>query len=221
MITLKGITKIYNTGGNKFTALDNVNLEILTGEFVSIMGPSGSGKSTLMSILGLLEPPTSGEYILDKTDTSKLNDNKLAVERSKHIGFIFQSFNLIKRLSALDNVILPVYYTDCVISEKKRQAIEYLNRVGLGDKINSKIVNLSGGQQQRVAIARALINNPSFILADEPTGNLDSKSSIEIMKILMEFNSDGKTLIVVTHDPNISKYAKRVIHIFDGKIQEK
>jgi len=216
MIEIKGLWKIYKTGEIKVVALRNVDIEIKKGEFVAIMGPSGSGKSTLMNILGCLDKATKGKYALDNTTVDKLVDDKLAYIRNKKIGFVFQSFNLLARTSALKNVELPMVYAKS--KNRKKLALEALKRVGLEDRTCHKPNELSGGQKQRVAIARALVNNPAIILADEPTGNLDSKSAEEIMQIFKKLNSEGSTIIVVTHEQHIAEQAKRIITFKDGEI---
>ncbi len=219
---LKNITKTYITGTNSFNALDNVSLKIYEGEFMSITGPSGSGKSTLMHIIGLLDNPTSGEVILNGRNIAKLKEHQLAQIRNVTLGFVFQQFNLLTKTSSLDNVMLPLLYSD--VPKKNRQdiALELLNKVNLTEKISNTPSQLSGGQQQRVAIARALVNNPKIILADEPTGNLDSKSGIEIMKLFHQLNEEeGRTIVFVTHDMDLAKQAGRTVVIKDGKILEK
>ena len=218
IIELKNISKSYVTGDENTAALCDINLQIDSGEFVAIMGPSGSGKSSLMHILGLLDQPTSGEYILDDKDVSKLGQGQQAEIRNKKIGFVFQQFNLLPRTTVLDNVLLPTIYGDQEKVFEKARAL--IREVGLEDHINHKSNELSGGQIQRVAIARALINDPTIILADEPTGNLDSKKSKEIMEILSKINSSGATVILITHEPDIAKYARRIIKLIDGKIVE-
>ncbi|RJQ44318.1 MAG: ABC transporter ATP-binding protein [Anaerolineaceae bacterium] len=202
-------------------ALRGLSFSVKAGEVVSIMGPSGSGKSTLMNILGCLDRPTSGQYFLDGEDVSQLNDDKLADIRNRRIGFVFQNYNLLPRTSALGNVMLPLRYNRDGKTNHKELATSMLEQVGLGDRIDHKPYELSGGQQQRVAIARALINDPAIILADEPTGNLDSKSGEEIMELLLKLNKEKKvTLIIVTHDPDIAKFTQRAIHLIDGKVKE-
>ncbi len=216
MIEIKGLWKIYKTGEIKVVALKNVDIQINKGEFVAIMGPSGSGKSTLMNILGCLDKATKGKYVLDNTAVDKLVDDQLAYIRNKKIGFVFQSFNLLARTSALKNVELPMVYAKS--KNRKILALEALRRVGLEDRTCHKPNELSGGQKQRVAIARALVNNPAIILADEPTGNLDSKSSEEIMQIFKTLNKERSTIIVVTHEQHIAEQAKRIITFKDGEI---
>ncbi len=220
IIRLENVTKIYKLGSVEVTALNNISLEISQGEFVSIMGPSGSGKSTLLHILGLLDKPTDGKYYLLGKEVSKLSDDELAILRNKYLGFVFQMFNLLSRMTAIENVLLPLVYSDNNedINKNKNEAINLLTRVGLRERIYHKPNELSGGQQQRVAIARALINHPLILFADEPTGNLDSKSAEEIITILKELNTVGITIIMVTHEPDLAKAAKRVIKLYDGKI---
>lgn len=218
LIKIEKINKKHFLGENTLHVLEDIDLEIKLGEFTAIIGPSGSGKSTLMNILGCLDRPTSGEYYLHGKDVSNLSDDQLAEVRNKHIGFVFQSFNLLPRISAQENVALPLIYAGVETKERMQQAAKLLERVGLGDRMHHRPNELSGGQKQRVAIARALINNPSIIMADEPTGNLDSKSSVEIMEIFKELNDSGKTVIVVTHDPEIAEQAKRIITVRDGKL---
>lgn len=218
IVKLIGVNKVYLSGEVSFQALKNINLEVKTGEFIAIIGASGSGKSTLMNLIGLLDHPTSGSYILDGTDTSGLKENTLAKIRNLKIGFVFQSFNLLPRTSSLDNVALPLIYAGISGSERKERAKTALEQVGLKDKLESKPNQLSGGQQQRVAIARALVTNPELILADEPTGNLDSKSGKEIMEIFQKLNKMGKTIIMITHEVDIAKNAKRIIRLKDGEI---
>lgn len=218
MIELQNIVKLYKMGQNTVTALDSVSLDISKGEFVSIIGPSGSGKSTLMNILGCLDAPTSGTYTLDGRDISLLNDNRLAEIRSAKIGFIFQGYNLLAKMNALENVELPAMYLGLNANERRKRARQALEMVGLSDRMHHRPSELSGGQQQRVAIARSLVNHPSVIMADEPTGNLDSKSGADIMRILGELNEAGNTIVMITHDQTLAQRAKRVIRIFDGKI---
>jgi len=219
LIKLKKICKTYNTGKISLKALDCVDLEIKEGEFVAIMGASGSGKTTLMNVIGFLDVPDKGSYIFEGKKVKSFDENSLAVIRNKKIGFVFQSFYLLPRMTAYENVILPMIYADIKQEERRKKALKALKIVGLADRVNHKPNELSGGQQQRVAIARALINNPSLILADEPTGNIDSKANKEIMGIFKKLHDDGNTIIVVTHDRNVAKYADRTIHIKDGKIK--
>lgn len=218
LVKLSKINKIYNSGEIEFQALKNIDLNIKKGEFVAIIGASGSGKSTLMNIIGLLDRPTTGSYELDGQDTSHLKEDNSARIRNKKIGFVFQSFNLLPRTSALDNVVMPLIYAGLSENERREKAAKALAQVGLGDKLNSRPSQLSGGQQQRVAIARALVNNPEIILADEPTGNLDTKSGEEVMKIFQELHKQGKTIVMITHEADIAKNAKRIIKLKDGAI---
>lgn len=220
MIILKHISKLYKSGEIDTVALSDVSFEIKKGEFVAIMGPSGSGKSTLMHILGALDLPSSGTYILDNENINSLDEDKLAEIRNKKIGFVFQAFNLLPRISALQNVTLPMMYAGVTKSDRLGRAKKYLRMVGLEDRIDHNPNQLSGGQQQRVAIARALIMNPSIILADEPTGNIASSQADEIMKIFQDLNDRGHTIIMITHEQEIAHYSKRIIHIRDGKIVE-
>jgi putative ABC transport system ATP-binding protein len=221
VILTRDITKMYQMGEVQVKALDGVSIRVQDGEVVAIMGPSGSGKSTLMNIIGCLDRPTAGEYFLDGQLVSNMTDDELAVIRNKKVGFVFQNFNLLSRSSALINVELPLRYAG-MREGRHEKAVEALESVGLGDRVNHRPTELSGGQQQRVAIARAIINNPAIIMADEPTGNLDSKSGDEIMSLLLKLNKDfGTTLIVVTHDPKIAKLTQRVINLYDGLVVEK
>ena len=221
VLELKNITKTYITGTNSFSALDNVSLKIFPGEFVSITGPSGSGKSTLMHIVGLLDNPTSGEVLLNGRDISKLKEHQLAQIRNVTLGFVFQQFNLLAKTSSLENVLLPLLYSDVPKKDRHQIGVDLLTKVGLQDKMINTPAQLSGGQQQRVAIARALVNNPQIILADEPTGNLDSKSGIEIMKFFHQLNEkERRTIVFVTHDMELAKQANRTIIIKDGKVTE-
>jgi putative ABC transport system ATP-binding protein len=216
------ITKIYGVGDAQVHALDGVSLEIRENEFVAIMGPSGSGKSTMMNILGCLDRPTSGQYYLAGEDVSNLNKTELAIIRNQRLGFVFQSYNLLSRTSALENVMLPMLYNrngHLCEDEQKEKALAALEMVGLADRIHHQPQELSGGQAQRVAIARALVNDPVLILADEPTGNLDSKSGEEIMFVLSELHQKGSTIVMVTHEDDISAHAGRVIHFWDGRIE--
>ncbi|MBI3103715.1 ABC transporter ATP-binding protein [Candidatus Daviesbacteria bacterium] len=218
LVKLSKINKIYQTGEVSFQALKNINLKVKKGDFLAIIGASGSGKSTLMNIIGLLDHPSSGSYDLDGKDTAHLQEDTLANLRNQKIGFVFQSFNLLSRTSALDNVALPLIYAGVSRSERLDRAKKALDEVGLSDKLDSHPNQLSGGQQQRVAIARALVNNPELILADEPTGNLDTRSGAEIMKIFDKLRKGGKTIIMITHETNIAKHAKKVIRLKDGRI---
>lgn len=220
MIKVENLNKYYINGNNKLHALKNINFSIDKGEFVGIMGSSGSGKSTLMNILGCLDHEFQGKYILDNIEINKLSDETLSEIRNKKIGFIFQAFNLLPKFSALENVELPLIYRGIPKEERLLLAKEALLKVGLKDRINHKPNELSGGQKQRVAIARALVNNPSIILADEPTGNLDSSSEREIMNLLRDLNDQGRTIIIVTHEPEIGRECKRVIKFKDGAIIE-
>ena len=220
VIEAEDLTKVYKMGTFEVHALRGLSTKISRGEIVSIMGPSGSGKSTLMNIIGCLDRPTSGEYILDGERVSRLSDDQLASIRNRKVGFIFQSFNLLSRTTAVGNVELPMRYAG-IKRGRRDQAVAALESVGLGDRLSHRPNELSGGQQQRVAIARALVNNPAILLADEPTGNLDSKSGAEIMDLLLSLNRDrGTTLIIVTHDPSVAAHTQRVIHIRDGVVEE-
>jgi len=218
LIQIEQLKKTYHLGKVKVEALRGVSFEINTGEFVSIMGPSGSGKSTLMHIIGCLDYPTEGKYFLSGQDVSKLNDNQLALFRNQKIGFVFQQFNLLPKATILRNVELPLTYNNTHSKNKKRLAVQALEEVGLGNRLKHRPNEISGGQKQRVAIARALVNHPSIILADEPTGNLDSKTGQDIMKMIDKLHDEGNTIILVTHEPEIARYAKRVIHLKDGLI---
>ncbi len=220
VISLDKLVKNYYIGSIAVEALRSVDIDIEKNEYVAIMGPSGSGKSTLMNLIGCLDTPTSGSYILSGTDVSKMDDNRLAEIRNQEIGFIFQTFNLLPRYTALENVILPLIYAGFGKTERVEKAKKTLEDVGLGDRMEHKPNELSGGQRQRVAVARALVNNPSIILADEPTGNLDSKTSLDIMKLFGEIHSLGNTIIVVTHEETIARYAHRIIRLFDGKVDK-
>lgn len=218
MIDIKNLRKEYVQGENTVIALDGVSMYVSKNEFVSIMGSSGSGKSTMMNILGCLDNEASGEYILDKIDVGKANDDKLTEIRNKKIGFVFQSFNLLPKLSALENVELPLLYAGEKHKEVRKKAEEALGKVGLLDRCHHKPNELSGGQRQRVAIARAIVNNPSIILADEPTGNLDSRSTNEIIKIFQDLNNSGSTIVMVTHEPEVAIFTKRIVTFKDGRI---
>ena len=219
IIKIQKIYKYYQIGTEIVKALRNVDLTILRNEYVAIMGPSGSGKSTLMNLLGCLDTPTSGQYLLNKKDVSRMSDNELAEVRNIEIGFVFQTFNLMPRYNALENVILPLVYSGKNKAERTARGIDVLNNVGLTDRMKHKPNELSGGQRQRVAIARAMVNNPSIILADEPTGNLDSKTSIEIMRLIDDIHKNGNTIILVTHEEDIARYAHRIIRLKDGRIE--
>ncbi len=219
IIRIENISRIYNVGGQEVRALDSLSLTIVRNEFVAIMGPSGSGKSTLMNVLGCLDSPDSGHYYLNGTDVSGMEDGELAEVRNREIGFVFQSFNLLPRYSALENVALPMVYAGVPRQERERRAEEALRTVALGERMAHRPNELSGGQKQRVALARALINNPAIILADEPTGNLDTATSVEIMKLFSDIHRKGNTVIVVTHEEDIAAYAERIIRLRDGKVE--
>ena len=219
VISIQDLVKIYKMGETEVRALDGVSLEVMPSGFLAIMGASGSGKSTLMNILGCLDRPTKGKYFLSGEEVSRLSRNALARVRNRFIGFVFQGFNLLSRTSALENVELPLIYTSDISSrERHERAKDALERVGLGDRMHHYPSQLSGGQQQRVAIARALVNRPSLLLADEPTGNLDTRTSVEIMSLFGKLNSDGMTIVIITHEPDIGAYAKHRISLRDGKI---
>ncbi|HLP74300.1 MAG TPA: ABC transporter ATP-binding protein [Bacteroidales bacterium] len=218
VIEIHNIVKNYQVGSVIVRALRSVSVTINRNEYVAIMGPSGSGKSTLMNLLGCLDTPTSGSYILNGTDVSKMEDDYLAGIRNKEIGFVFQTFNLLPRYTALENVTLPLIYAGLPKHEREDRAVQTLEQVGLADRMTHKPNELSGGQRQRVAIARALVNKPSIILADEPTGNLDSKTSIDIMALLDAIHQNGNTVILVTHEEDIARYAHRIIRLFDGEV---
>jgi putative ABC transport system ATP-binding protein len=220
ILQLKNIVKTYTSGGTKFDALRGINLTINQGEFISITGPSGTGKSTLMHIIGLLDTPTSGEVLLEGRLISQLKEHQLAQVRNQTLGFVFQQFNLLPKTSALENVMLPLLYSDVARNQRHDLAVTMLEKVGLGEKLKNTPAQLSGGQQQRVAIARALINNPKIILADEPTGNLDSKSGTDVMNFFHQLHQEGRTIVMVTHDPDLAAQAKRVIIIKDGQVQK-
>jgi putative ABC transport system ATP-binding protein len=218
VIEVKDVVKIYSTGEIQFKALDKVSLKIHKGEFTSIMGPSGSGKSTFMNILGCLDKMDEGAYFLNGKDVSDLSPNELAFVRNKEIGFVFQAFNLLPRMSILENVELPMVYAGVAAKERREKAMMALEKVGLSDRVKHKPNEISGGQKQRVAIARAMVNTPAVIMADEPTGNLDTKSSIEIMRIFQRLNDEGSTIIMVTHEPDVAQHSKRIVKFRDGEI---
>lgn len=218
VIVLKDIVKTFVMGDTVLNALDHVNFSVEEGDFVAIMGPSGSGKSTMMNILGCLDRPTSGEYYLDGREVASLSDDELAKTRNKKIGFVFQNFNLLSKLTAQENVALPLVYAGVPEEERMERARKALESVGLGDRLDHKPMEMSGGQRQRVAIARALINDPAIVMADEPTGNLDTKSSYEIMDIFKSLNAEGRTLVMVTHEPDIGRQTKRILVMRDGHL---
>lgn len=220
IIDIRNITKTYHMGDIEVKALRGVSFTAEKGEFIAVMGPSGSGKSTMMDIMGCLASPSSGEYYLEDEEVSNLSDNQLAEIRNRKIGFVFQSFNLLPRTTALHNVELPLIYGGASRKERRKKAFESLEAVGLADRVDHKSNELSGGQIQRVAIARALVNNPSLVFADEPTGNLDTKSSGEIMSIFERLNEEGSTLVMVTHEPEVAQHARRVIQLRDGLISK-
>lgn len=219
IIEIKGITRNFSLGSEVVYVLKGIDLSIAQGDYVALMGPSGSGKSTLMNLLGCLDTPTSGNYILNGKDVSQMSDDELAGIRNKEIGFVFQTFNLLPRTTALDNVALPMVYAGFNKSERHKRASEVLGQVGLGDRMDHHPNQLSGGQRQRVAVARALVNNPSIILADEPTGNLDTKTSVEIMQLFDAIHANGNTVILVTHEEDIAAHAHRIIRLRDGVIE--
>jgi putative ABC transport system ATP-binding protein len=218
MIEIEDITKVYRMGDMELRALDGVSLRVDPGDWVAIMGPSGSGKSTLMNVIGCLDQPTSGSYKLDDQEVGRMNDEQLAAVRNRKVGFVFQTFNLLSRTSALQNVELPLTYAGVGVRDRRARAVAALERVGLGDRLHHRPNELSGGQQQRVAIARALINEPAIILADEPTGNLDSRAGAEIMEIFHQLHAQGMTIVMVTHDEGIGSQRERIVRIKDGQI---
>ena len=219
IVWMKGISKVYRSEGVETVALRNINLTINKGEFIAITGRSGSGKSTLMHLIGLLDTPTSGAYKLNGVDVSKLDEDSLASQRNVEIGFVFQSFNLLPRATSLENVTLPAIYAGVSEEERLERATKLLTEIGLEDQLNKRPNQMSGGQQQRVAIARALMNDPELILADEPTGNLDTKSGKDVMNTLKKLNKDGKTIVLITHEKDIADQAKRMLHLEDGEIK--
>ncbi|MGQ9712719.1 MAG: ABC transporter ATP-binding protein [Desulfotomaculales bacterium] len=218
MIAVEGLSKVYGHGPARVTALDNVTLEIKTGEFVAVMGPSGSGKSTFLNVLGCLERPSAGRYFLDGRDVTSLDEDELADLRNRRLGFVFQTFNLLPRYDVLHNVELPLIYAGVPRKERQERAKAIIERLGLGHRLKHRPPALSGGEQQRVAIARALVNNPALILADEPTGNLDSRNSHEIMALFRELHAEGRTIVMVTHEPDIAHYAGRILYFLDGAV---
>jgi putative ABC transport system ATP-binding protein len=219
LIDIRGVTREYVLGGESIKALNHVNLSIQRGEFVSIMGPSGSGKSTTMKIIGCLDKPTAGQYVLDGYDVASLSDDSLAELRNTRIGFVFQNFNLLPRTTALENVELPMMYAGVPAKERHVRAIAALEQVGLGDRIHNRPNELSGGQQQRVSIARALVNHPVLLLADEPTGALDSQTTKEILQLFSDLHEQGNTIIIVTHEDEVGRYSKRVVRFRDGMVE--
>jgi putative ABC transport system ATP-binding protein len=220
LIRINSLSKVYRMGGETLHALDKVSLTVEQGDFLAIVGPSGSGKSTLMNVIGCLDTPSAGEYWLDGEEVSRLRENKLAEIRNRKIGFIFQGFNLLSRLTAIENVELPLIYRGIPAKQRRQQAIEALGKVGLEERIHHRPVELSGGQQQRVAIARALAGNPPILLADEPTGALDTKTGVEVMGFIRELNALGHTIVLITHDLAVSRQAKRIVRIKDGMLEE-
>jgi len=220
LIDISNVTKRYQLGEQDVFALNGINLKIEKGEYAALMGPSGSGKSTLMNIIGCLDTPTSGDYWLNNKEVSKMSDSALSEVRNAEIGFVFQTFNLLNRMNAIDNVALPLVYSGVPKKLREERAKEVLSKVGLGDRMNHKPNELSGGQRQRVAVARALVNNPSILLADEPTGNLDTKTSYEIMALFDEIHNAGNTIVLVTHEEDIAQHAKRIIRLRDGVVEK-
>jgi len=219
MIRLEKVTKVYRLGADDVPALRGIDLVVGRGEFVALLGPSGSGKSTLMNLIGCLDRPTSGRYWLDGQNVEEMDDDELSLYRLNHLGFVFQSFNLIPQLTVLENIELPMFYRGVPAAESRERAVALAHRVGLSDRLKHRPSELSGGQCQRVAIARALANDPAVILADEPTGNLDSRTGEQIMQILGELHRDGRTIVLVTHEPDIARYARRRVYLRDGKIE--
>jgi putative ABC transport system ATP-binding protein len=217
-VSVGDLRKDYVLGGETVHALRGVSFDVPEGDYISIMGPSGSGKSTLLNLLGCLDRPSSGSYMLSDVDVAKMSDDRLAEIRSTEIGFIFQSYNLLAALSVVENIEVPLYYSRRLNADTKRRCVELAEMVGLKDRLNHRPTQLSGGQQQRVAIARSLVNNPEFILADEPTGNLDTKTSHEILDLLERLNNEGRTIIMVTHEPDVAARTKRSIHLLDGRV---
>ena len=220
VIQIENLTRVYQMGETEVRALSGVSLEVKRNEYMAIMGPSGSGKSTLMNMIGCLDTPSSGEYILNGNRVSQMNDSDLAEVRNREIGFVFQTFNLLPRTSCLANVELPLIYSGIKASDRKKRALDVLDKVGLGDRVDHKPNELSGGQRQRVAIARALVNSPSILLADEPTGNLDTKTGDEIMLLFEELYRAGNTIILVTHENEIAEYARRIVRLRDGLVEK-
>jgi len=220
LIDIRDITKVYEMGAQKVRALDGVSLEMDRGEYVAIMGPSGSGKSTLMNLIGCLDTPTSGSYILNGREVARMSDDELAAIRNQEIGFVFQTFNLLPRTTALHQVELPLVYAGLPRKERRERAVQALQAVGLSDRMTHQPSELSGGQRQRVAVARALINDPSILLADEPTGNIDSQTGAEIMALFDELNSKGNTIVLVTHEEDIAAHARRIVRLLDGRIRD-
>ena len=219
IIKMEGVSKVYDSSDVKTIALQNINLVVKRGDFIAITGRSGSGKSTLMHLIGLLDFPTTGTYFLNGVDTSKFSEDELAGQRNKEVGFVFQSFNLLPRASSVENVVLPAIYAGLEEKERIDRAVQLLTELGLENELNKKPSQMSGGQQQRVAIARALMNNPELILADEPTGNLDTRSGEDVMKTLKGLNREGKTIVLITHEHDIADQAKRILHLEDGEIK--
>ncbi|KKP94753.1 MAG: ABC transporter related protein [Candidatus Levybacteria bacterium GW2011_GWA2_36_13] len=219
IIKMEGVSKVYDSSDVKTIALQNINLVVKRGDFIAITGRSGSGKSTLMHLIGLLDFPTTGKYFLNGVDTSKFSEDELAGQRNKEVGFVFQSFNLLPRASSVENVVLPAIYAGLEEKERIDRAVQLLTELGLENELNKKPSQMSGGQQQRVAIARALMNNPELILADEPTGNLDTRSGEDVMKTLKGLNREGKTIVLITHEHDIADQAKRILHLEDGEIK--